>query len=68
MTPRKFLRLVDVAELLGLSKQRVDQLRRQAGFPAPVGRWARGDLWAAGDIPRGARTFDGGVARWGPRS
>ncbi|TMK32268.1 MAG: DNA-binding protein [Actinobacteria bacterium] len=61
------LRLVEIAELLGVSKQRADQLRRRADFPAPVGRWARGDLWAAADVRRWARTHDGGDARWGPR-
>jgi predicted DNA-binding transcriptional regulator AlpA len=63
MTRRKLLRLVDVAELLGVSKQRADQLRRHADFPQPVDRWARGDLWAAADIRRWARTYGGGEAR-----
>ena len=68
MMRRKLLRVVDIAELLGVSKQRADQLRQRSDFPAPVDRWARGDLWAAADVRRWARTFDGGAARWGPRS
>jgi predicted DNA-binding transcriptional regulator AlpA len=67
MTPRKLLRLVEIAQLLGVSKQRADQLRRQEDFPDPVDRWARGDLWAAADVRRWARTYGGGEARWGPR-
>jgi predicted DNA-binding transcriptional regulator AlpA len=58
--PRRFLRLVEVAEFLGVSKQRADQLCRRADFPVPAGRWARGDLWAAADIRRWARTYEGG--------
>jgi predicted DNA-binding transcriptional regulator AlpA len=65
---RRLMRLVDIAELLGVSKQRADQLRNGHDFPDPVDRWARGDLWAASDVRRWARTFDGGAARWGPRS
>jgi predicted DNA-binding transcriptional regulator AlpA len=67
MTRRKLLRVVEIAEILGVSNQRADQLRRGPDFPAPVDRWARGDLWAAADIRRWARTFDGGATRWGPR-
>ena len=66
MTPRKLVRLVEIAELLGVSKQRADQ-RRRADFPAPVDRYSRGDLWAASDVRRWARTWVGGAARWGPR-
>jgi prophage regulatory protein len=66
MTPRKLLRLVEIAQLLGVSKQRADQLRRRADFPLPVDRWARGDLWATADVRRWARTYSGGAARWVP--
>src|SRR5512132_2199259 len=68
MTRRKLLRVVEIAELLGVSKQRADQRRREPDFPAPGDRWARGDLWAAADVRRWARTYAGGAARWGPRS
>jgi hypothetical protein len=54
MTPPKLLRVVEIAKILGVSKQRADQLRREPDFPAPVDRWARGDLCG----PR--RTFDDG--------
>jgi len=56
MTRRKLLRVVEIAEILGVGKQRADQLRREPDFPAPVDRWARGDLWAAADVRRWART------------
>jgi predicted DNA-binding transcriptional regulator AlpA len=61
VTLRKLLRVVEIAEILGVSKQRADRLRREPDFPAPVDRWARGDLWAAADIRRWARTYAGGV-------
>jgi predicted DNA-binding transcriptional regulator AlpA len=67
MTPPKRLRVVEIAEILGVSKQRADQLRRQPDFPTPVDRWARGDLWAAADVRQWARTYAGGAAWWGPR-
>jgi hypothetical protein len=55
-------------DMVGVTKQRADQLRREPDFPAPVDRWARGDLWAAAEFEGGARTYAGGEARWGPRS
>jgi len=47
---RKLLRVVEIAEILGVSKQRADQLRREPDFPAPVDRRARRNLWAAADV------------------
>jgi hypothetical protein len=47
VTRRKLLRVVEIAEILGVSKQRADQLRGEPDFPAPIDRWARGDLWTA---------------------
>ncbi len=41
---RKLLRVVEIAEILRVSKQRADQLRHEPDFPAPVDRWARWDL------------------------
>jgi hypothetical protein len=32
------MRLVDIAELLGVSKQRADQIANETGFPEPVER------------------------------
>jgi predicted DNA-binding transcriptional regulator AlpA len=68
VAPPKLFRLVEIAELLGVSKQRADQLRRRADFPAPVDRYSRGDLWAAAEVKRWAQTWVGGKVRWGPRT
>jgi hypothetical protein len=67
MTRRKLLRVVEIADILGVSKQRADQLRREPDSPAPVDRWGRGDLWAAVDVRRWARTYERGTVRWGKR-
>jgi predicted DNA-binding transcriptional regulator AlpA len=40
------VRLVEIAELLGVSKQRAHQLAGEYGFPAPVGQDARSRLWS----------------------
>jgi predicted DNA-binding transcriptional regulator AlpA len=37
---------VEIAELLGLSRQRVDKLSRGERFPAPVADLAIGRVWA----------------------
>jgi hypothetical protein len=42
MTRRKLLRVVEIAEILGATKQRADQLRREPDFPGPVDRPTEG--------------------------
>jgi predicted DNA-binding transcriptional regulator AlpA len=61
VAPGKMVRLVEIAQILGVSKQRADQLRRRPDFPAPVDRYSRGDLWAASDVERWAQTWAGGA-------
>ena len=49
MRPLELMGVAEIAELFGVSTQRVDQLARQPGFPRPVAEpqgWA--DLAAAG--------------------
>jgi hypothetical protein len=38
-------RLVEIAELLGVTKQRAHQIADEPGFPAPAERDGRGRLW-----------------------
>src|SRR4029450_3964638 len=40
------IRLVEIAELLGVTKQRAHQLADAEGFPAPVAEDARGRVWS----------------------
>jgi hypothetical protein len=46
LTRRKLLRVVEIAEILGVSKQRADQLRRQpaSGRSSPRNVWWKGPL------------------------
>ena len=45
-----FLRQVDIANLLGVSKQRAHQLARHETFPPPVRQQGRGARWRKADI------------------
>jgi predicted DNA-binding transcriptional regulator AlpA len=47
--------LTEIAELLGLSRQRTDQLARQVGFPVPVATLQAGRIWKREDIEAWAR-------------
>ena len=40
----------EIAQLLGVTRQRVHQLSRGAGFPEPVARLSMGTVWNAADI------------------
>ncbi len=45
----------EIAEMLGVSRQRVDQLSRTEGFPAPAAELAIGRVWNREDIEAWAR-------------
>lgn len=49
---------VEIAALVGLSRQRVDQLSRQAGFPSPVASLAIGRVWTRADVIEWAKRTD----------
>ena len=55
--PQSELRLVDVAQLLGVSKQRAHQLARERGFPAPVAEDYRGRMWDRHEVTAWAKTW-----------
>lgn len=42
--------LAEVAELLGVSRERVRQLRAEPGFPEPVAELQATPLWRRGDV------------------
>jgi hypothetical protein len=52
--------LAEVRALLGVSRQRADQITRKPGFPAPVTRLATGKVWDA-DAVRAWAVGDGRV-------
>jgi hypothetical protein len=43
--PKATVRAVEIAELLGVSKQRAHQIADESGFPPPLSEDARGRLW-----------------------
>jgi predicted DNA-binding transcriptional regulator AlpA len=45
MAKPRTVRLTEIAELLGISKQRAHQLADERGFPKPVDKDGRGRLW-----------------------
>jgi predicted DNA-binding transcriptional regulator AlpA len=48
--------LAEIAQLIGVSRQRADQLARQRDFPEPVAVLAAGRIWRLEDVEAWART------------
>jgi predicted DNA-binding transcriptional regulator AlpA len=53
----KTVRLIDIAELLGVGKQRAHQLAAEDGFPAPVAEDGRGRLWDRREVQVWAKAW-----------
>lgn len=47
--------LTEIAELLGVSRQRVHQLAQSDGFPEPTARLSAGLIWAREDVEEWAK-------------
>jgi predicted DNA-binding transcriptional regulator AlpA len=45
----------EIAKLLGVSRQRANQLAQREGFPEPIARLAAGPIWEAGAVEQWAR-------------
>jgi predicted DNA-binding transcriptional regulator AlpA len=43
-------RLIEIAELLGVTKQRAHQIAEEKGFPAPLAEDARGRVWSRHEV------------------
>jgi hypothetical protein len=52
MTRSATVRLVEIAELLGVSKQRDHQFAGEPGFPGPIGQDNVGRLWDRREVER----------------
>jgi hypothetical protein len=50
--PDRFLGVTEVAGLLGVSKQRVSELRATVAFPAPIAELAAGPVWKERSLRR----------------
>lgn len=44
------IRLVEIAELLGVTKQRAHQIAEEDDFPVPVAEDGRGRLWSRREV------------------
>jgi hypothetical protein len=56
--PERFAGVTEVAALLGVSRQRVAELRMKPGFPAPVAELASGPVWRVSSLNRFLETWD----------
>lgn len=48
--------LTEIADMLGVSRQRAGQLAATEGFPEPVARLAAGPIYESADVEAWART------------
>lgn len=51
----KIVGVAEMAEMLGLTKQRVQQLTQRSDFPEPVYRMTAGNFWLLTDFEEWAR-------------
>lgn len=47
--------MAEIADLLGVTRQRVQQLANEPGFPAPVATLTAGKFWTRQDVEKWAR-------------
>ena len=47
--------VAEIAELLGLTRQRVNQLAREEGFPKPEAELTAGRIWKRADVEAWAK-------------
>jgi hypothetical protein len=52
LEPDRLVGVAEIAEMLGVSKQRVGQLRDVKGFPSPAAVLAVGPIWRASSLER----------------
>jgi hypothetical protein len=50
--------VAEVAEILGVTKQRASTLQSRSGFPAPVAHLRTGPVWRAADLARFAESWE----------
>jgi predicted DNA-binding transcriptional regulator AlpA len=57
MSKPNTVRLVEIAELLGVSKQRAHQIAEENGFPAPLFEDVRGRVWSRHEVQAWAKRW-----------
>lgn len=53
--PDHLMGVTEIAQLLGVSRQRVQQLAKTEGFPEPAARLVGAIIWNRADVERWAR-------------
>jgi predicted DNA-binding transcriptional regulator AlpA len=53
----KTIRLVEIAEILGVTKQRAHQIATEHGFPKPLAEDVRGRVWRRSEIQAWAKRW-----------
>jgi predicted DNA-binding transcriptional regulator AlpA len=57
MPKPRTVRLVEIAELLGVTKQRAHQIAEEKGFPAPLAEDVSGRVWSRNDVQTWAKAW-----------
>jgi predicted DNA-binding transcriptional regulator AlpA len=55
MTKPKNVRLVEIAEILGVTKQRAHQIAEERGLPKPLAEDIRGRVWSRYEVQAWAK-------------
>lgn len=53
--PQDLMGIAEIRTLLGISRQRADQLARRPDFPRPVAELAMGKVWDGNDVRKWAK-------------
>jgi hypothetical protein len=56
---RQDIRLMEIAEILGVTKQRAHQIAEEKGFLAPVAEDGRGRVWNRHEVQTQAKRWRG---------
>ncbi len=56
--PERYAGVSEVAALIGVSRQRVAELRAKPGFPAPVAELSAGPIWKVSSVNRFLREWE----------
>ena len=55
MVAKHLVGVTEIAEMLGISRQRAHQLTRAEGFPAPVAELSAGRIWNRDEVEEWGR-------------
>jgi predicted DNA-binding transcriptional regulator AlpA len=55
--PSKTVRIIEIAEFLGVSHQRTSKIVQMRGFPKPIGRESQSRLWDRREVTAWAKVW-----------